>query len=386
MVFISVAGLLMLACICGSTWIYDQSRYLTTNNAFVSGNLTYVSSRVSSVVMEVLVNNNDYVQAGDLLVRLDPQVYALTAEKKRAALAEARLQAAQQTAAYHAAQADLEVIQRRIEGQLAELRGHLASLKLRKANLALAQKEYDRVALLVKRQAASSQELDRKLAAVQAAKEQVVLAQNTVHQCRAALGLPNESDPLSGLPEAVGQRAVPPEEPLKALVSSASASAFPALRAAQARVERALAALGGAAFDPAKLDNHPSILDAQKELEAAELQLSFTELRAPISGFVAKRSVHTGNYAVPGQSLLTICRPASGRSCRQRQAAAALPTLVTTPGPLPYREPVPKQVRSLRHRATNPAGGLSCPAPIPRADGTRIEGLAAANPRPRAGP
>ncbi len=64
--------------------------------------------------------------------------------------------------------------------------------------------------------------------------------------------------------------------------------------------------LGGAAFDPARPYEHPSVVKAQKELADAELRLGYTEVRAPVSGFVNRRAVNPGDAVQAGQGLLSI--------------------------------------------------------------------------------
>ncbi len=88
--------------------------------------------------------------------------------------------------------------------------------------------------------------------------------------------------------------------------SEAWIDSVPAVRTAKARYEQARAALGGQAFDPSRLYDHPTIREARKELEDAELKLSYTEIRAPVTGFVNRRSVNPGDHVQAGQALLVL--------------------------------------------------------------------------------
>jgi membrane fusion protein (multidrug efflux system) len=69
---------------------------------------------------------------------------------------------------------------------------------------------------------------------------------------------------------------------------------------------QAQAALGGAAVYLSSPHTHPEILQAQKELEQAELDLRYTEIKAAISGFVSSRAVNPGNQVQAGQTILAI--------------------------------------------------------------------------------
>jgi membrane fusion protein (multidrug efflux system) len=49
-----------------------------------------------------------------------------------------------------------------------------------------------------------------------------------------------------------------------------------------------------------------SIAHAKAQLDLAALQLSYTEIRAPISGIVTQKTVQLGDHVSPGQLLLTV--------------------------------------------------------------------------------
>ena len=50
----------------------------------------------------------------------------------------------------------------------------------------------------------------------------------------------------------------------------------------------------------------PRVAQAKANLEAAELQLSYTTVVAPVDGVVTKKSVEVGQIVQPGQSLLVL--------------------------------------------------------------------------------
>ncbi|NLS01123.1 HlyD family secretion protein [Rhizobium sp. P38BS-XIX] len=59
----------------GNYWWQTGRWQQTTDDAYVGGNTTALSPRVSGHVEEVLVEDNQLVKAGQLLVRLDPSTY-----------------------------------------------------------------------------------------------------------------------------------------------------------------------------------------------------------------------------------------------------------------------------------------------------------------------
>jgi membrane fusion protein, multidrug efflux system len=74
----------------GWVW-YDRSRDVqTTNDAYVRGEITAVSSRVSGYATEVLFDDGMPVKATDVLVRIDPRDFRMAVEKAQAALNQAK--------------------------------------------------------------------------------------------------------------------------------------------------------------------------------------------------------------------------------------------------------------------------------------------------------
>jgi len=74
---------------------------------------------------------------------------------------------------------------------------------------------------------------------------------------------------------------------------------------AEHQVEQARAALGGNMEDTARYQR-PIVAQARAALQMAKLDLSYTEIRAPLGGIVTRKSVHVGNRIQPGEPLLAI--------------------------------------------------------------------------------
>ena len=86
-----VAALLVAVAV---TWLWLHGRYrVSTDDAQVDGHIAMVSSKISGSVLAVLVEHNQHVKAGDVLVRIDPRDYQARVEQARAALALAESQA-----------------------------------------------------------------------------------------------------------------------------------------------------------------------------------------------------------------------------------------------------------------------------------------------------
>jgi membrane fusion protein, multidrug efflux system len=107
-----LAGLAVLAALLagGAAFAVHWARELryreTSDDAFIESTLLLVSARVGGTVLEVPVEENQDVRAGDVLVRLDPADYAVRVAGARADLEAARNRMASARAAAEAAEAD----------------------------------------------------------------------------------------------------------------------------------------------------------------------------------------------------------------------------------------------------------------------------------------
>jgi membrane fusion protein, multidrug efflux system len=91
LIFLSLVALLALAAglYLLIRWNTHDRFYVTTDNAFVVGNIIPVQADATGVVAEVLVEETNKVKAGDLLVRLDEQRAKATLDQSGADLARA---------------------------------------------------------------------------------------------------------------------------------------------------------------------------------------------------------------------------------------------------------------------------------------------------------
>jgi len=84
--------------------------------------------------------------------------------------------------------------------------------------------------------------------------------------------------------------------------------ALDAVKAAQAALlaARQQLAANRARVDGTTLENHPQVRDAAAAVRNAYLTLARTELPAPVTGFVARRSVQLGQRVGPGTALMAV--------------------------------------------------------------------------------
>jgi membrane fusion protein (multidrug efflux system) len=87
-------------------WNYLQS-YESTDDAQIDGHIDPLSSRIDGTVVQVHVENNDRVKAGELLVEIDPRDYEVAVAQAKARLELAVAQVASSKQDYAASQANV---------------------------------------------------------------------------------------------------------------------------------------------------------------------------------------------------------------------------------------------------------------------------------------
>ncbi|MEG4207440.1 efflux RND transporter periplasmic adaptor subunit [Microcoleus sp. Pol7_A1] len=99
-------------------WQY-ASIHQETENATVAGHIHQISSRVNGTVGEVLVQDNQQVKPGQLLIKLDPRDYQVKVQQAQAALENARRQA-------EAAEANISLASQTSQGKTAQAQGDIS--------------------------------------------------------------------------------------------------------------------------------------------------------------------------------------------------------------------------------------------------------------------
>lgn len=100
-------------------WQYS-SIHQETENATVAGHIYQISSRLNGTVGEVMVQDNQQVKPGQLLIKLDPRDYQVKVQQAQAALENARRQA-------EAAQANISLASQTSQGKTAQAQGDIGS-------------------------------------------------------------------------------------------------------------------------------------------------------------------------------------------------------------------------------------------------------------------
>ena len=157
-----VAAVVVLALVVGGVfWWTGKQRWETTDNAFVQTDTTNVSPQVEGYVVEVLVADNQRVEEGQILVRLDD--------------ADARAALARAEANYQAALAGVGNVDARADQEQAMIASRAAAVSEAEAQARLAHGEVERYATLAQRGWVSDQRIQTERAA--AAQADAALAQ-----------------------------------------------------------------------------------------------------------------------------------------------------------------------------------------------------------------
>jgi membrane fusion protein (multidrug efflux system) len=263
-------------------WRYLGS-YESTDDAQIDGHLNAISARVSGHVMKLLVNDNQFVEAGTPLVEIDPKDYEIAVASARAAYQDALATAESMQvnvpittvntgSQLSSAQAQLEEMRAGVSVSRQQLEAARAQLEQAIANDIKAQNDVGRYKQLVDKQEISHQQYDQAVAAarsnaagVAAARASVAAAEQQVAQSQAK------------------------REQMDAN-----------LRAAQTAPQQnqAMRARAQAAQAQAK--------QKKAELDQALLNLQYTRLVAPVNGIVSNRTVEVGQNVQVGQELMKI--------------------------------------------------------------------------------
>ena len=215
---------IVIAALWAAYWVLVLEKREKTDDAYVNGNRVVISAQVSGTVVAVLADDTQLVNAGQVLVKLDPTDAQTALSRTASALGSAVRQVRQQKAT--AGQYDSEIEARKLE--------------LSRAQIDLAKREP-----LVADQAIAGEEVRH--------------AQESVQLARAALA--------------------------QAERQSLSAHAL---------------------VDGTPVEGNPTVLQAKDAYRDAWIAAQRNAVVAPVSGYVAERSVQLGQHLQAGEALMTV--------------------------------------------------------------------------------
>jgi membrane fusion protein (multidrug efflux system) len=257
--------------------------YESTDDAEVDGHINSISARISGHVIKLNVLDNQYVQAGTVLVEIDPADYQVAYERAKADFDDAQAAAAaagvnvpitsvNTTSQVSATEADVASSRAGIAAARQQYEAAKAQLAQAVANDVKAQNDLGRYRQLVDKQEISQQQYDQAVAASRASAAAVDAARATA--------------------DAAQQQVTQAQGKLVQAEANLS-SARTAPRQMEVTRSRAASALAEAQFKKAELDQ-------------AQLNLQYTKVTAPVAGVVSDRTVEVGQNVAPGQELMKV--------------------------------------------------------------------------------
>ena len=291
-----IGGVVLVAILVGLLLYYRNRE--TTDDAQVDGHITPIASKIYGRVGQVLVDDNQPVKAGQVLVKIDPRDYQAGLDQAKAQLALAESDA-------QSAGVDVPRTQENVASGTSNADAQLAGAV---ADLASAQATYDqsRTADLAFAQAnINKSRANAQLAQADLARYKPLLDKGEISQQQYDAAKAN-ADATASAPQADEQKL----EQAQRSVEVAKAQ----LAAAAARIDQAKAGVASAHADIRQVSMRTSdaqgkiakVQAAQAQLQAAELNLSYTDVVAPVDGVVTHKQVEPGQIIQQGQGLLVI--------------------------------------------------------------------------------
>ena len=291
------AAVFVLLLVFGVRYLVWSAHHESTDDAYLEGHLHPISARITDTVERVLIDDNQHVVEGQTLVILDPNDYKVRLDQAKASLdaaarqadtAEAAIRSTSQFAAAQTTQAEGTIGEARASIQAskaavtaAEAGVPRAEAQLQEANATLQREDTDlrRYEDLYAKEQVSRQTLDHQRASYQVAVAAQAAAQEQVRQAQAQL--------------VAAQQGVARTEAL--LTNSQGGLQSAEATKLETRVREGQHATAVAA-----------VAQATAALEDANLQLSYTIIRAPVAGRVGRKSVEAGQRVQVGQPLMAI--------------------------------------------------------------------------------
>jgi membrane fusion protein (multidrug efflux system) len=225
-----------------------KATHISTDDAFVDGRVHAIASKIPGTVKAIHVNDNQFVKKGAPILEIDPIDYDVRVKEAQAGLET-------EIAKLSEIRDKVDTAKKQLAGIMASMEEARANLELQEANLRQAEVDFKRAESLLKKEVIPREQYDKAKTTYDVAVAQVKAAKERIKQLEASL------------------------ETQKAVVKQTETSLIPQ----QAQIQQKEATLKG-----------------------TELSKSYTIIYSPSDGYIAKKSVETGNQIQPGQSLMAV--------------------------------------------------------------------------------
>jgi membrane fusion protein, multidrug efflux system len=291
------AGLIILAVLGVAIWYWIAAGRESTDDAQVDAHVTQIAARIGGTVLRVPIADNQQVNAGDVLVEIDPRDYQVALEKARAELADAEATAvaaqsnvpitstetSSNVATAHSgveqAQGGVLGAERELDAARARLTTAQARVREAEANAVKAARDVERLRGLLAKDEVSQQQFDSAVGGAEAQKAAVDSARSQIAEAEAGIRIAESKvvQARAGEQQAHAELQTAQTGPQQVTATKARAAA------AVAHAQQARAALA-----------------------QAELNVEYATVKAPVTGIVSRKSIEVGQIVQPGQPLMAI--------------------------------------------------------------------------------
>jgi membrane fusion protein (multidrug efflux system) len=293
----ALAAIALIALVGTGAWLWITRGRESTDDAQVDARVTPIGARVSGTVLKVLVSDNQQIDAGTVLVEIDPRDHQIAVDKARAELADAE-------AAALAAAGAVPITSTTVASDLSTAQG---AVEQTRSAIAAAEKEIE----------AARARLMTAQARVREAQANAARAARDVERLRGLLAKDEVSQQQfdATAAQADAQRAAGESAAAQVIETEAGIRvAESRLMEARARETQARAALESARTAPQQVaasrarasSAEARVMQAKATLAQAELNLQYTVVKAPSRGVVSRKSVNPGQVVQVGQPLFAL--------------------------------------------------------------------------------
>jgi len=282
-----IAIVVLLAAIAGGVfaWLRYTGHYESTDDAQIDGHINVVSARITGTVLNInpKVENNEYVEAGTLLLELDQNDYQVT-------LDHAKADHATRESFAQSARVNIPIVRARAFGQLALAKAAqdeaMATIETEQAKLSMAESQ-------VQRDEAIAARAERDRVRYQALVEKKEISRS--------------DDDARDTEATAAQRTLDADHAAVVAAKNAIAETRAKVAQKQAEIEAAQSAPDQVIDAEAQSQTATGQLSqVAVDIRTAQLNLSYTKVYAPVSGIIGRKTVELGQRIQPGQSLLAI--------------------------------------------------------------------------------
>lgn len=248
-IVLAVFALAAVIAVAGILYYVDYIKHhVSTDDAFVTGNIHVIASKVPGTIRAVHVHDNQPVKKNDLLLEIDDQDFDVRVREAHSGVKAENSKLSELSTRVEVSQKQFQELGHRLESAKANLR-------LQEANLKQADIDLKRAERLYKKEILPEEKLEKARTGYDVAVAQVEAAKEQLKHAEAAL------------------------ETQKAVIRQTESS----------------------------VQSQGSLV-RQKEavLKGEDLKKSYTRIYAPADGYVTKKSVEVGNQVQAGQPLLAV--------------------------------------------------------------------------------